>query len=347
MDTNAMAEFQRRALGTLEKIHPSRLQIVRMTPELPPSLNIFHSDGVVMRGAMLYGETFNKAPIAFKLVKDGIEVGEIREDTIVICASSGQTGLGVALLCKLLGLKCVIIMGNDVPSPKVNAIAALGFPIDVELVSTEDTVARARRLGRSPGHYDTDQYARRANVQAQRDYMAPQLFKAHGGRIDLVFAAGGTLGTSTGICRYAEKHRCKTKVIPGICADGEEVPGARTQASIERDVTIASLKDFSDCMKIGRYTAFLSSYALFPVVPWTPPGPTSGLAFASALKFLLKHKIAGTLDQFRGSDDKIYVVFMCPDGSEKYLDLYKGELHKTRDFASPLIPGERLLELVR
>lgn len=331
-----------RSHPALELMDPARRTLVRIGPPFSSALNPFLDDGVTIRPAILYADTFNsKAHVAYELVAEGIRSGQITKDTVVLAASSGNTGLGVAQFCKALGVKCTVIMQSDTPAPKVGIIAALGNPVDVLLVSS-GTVATARSRGAEPGHYDTDQYGRPANLVAQYKYLMPQLFQADKNLIDVLVVPGGTLGTAGGAKKFVEEHGLKTKIVLALCADGDEVPGARDEERIRRDVKIASIGDFHDRMYGNRYQSFLASYAAFPESVWTPGGPTSGLALSAALRFVKYHKDAKTLDGLRGNDGKIRVMCLFPDDYRPYADLYRSTL-KAKDFSLQTVPIRRLL----
>lgn len=342
--------WRSQALAKLESIRPSLYRLARATAPFSDAANPFEVDGVIMVGIMLYGDTFNsKMPVAFGLIEDGIRRGKIKSSTTVICASSGNTGLCVALLCKMLGLKCRIIMSSDVPDSKVALISALGSPIEVVLHTSKDetTVERARREGKKRGFYDTDQYARDANPAAQCKYLGPQIWKEPQGqrrRIDILVVPGGTLGTAEGLRRYAAENGISTEIILALCAQKQEVPGARTVESIARDVRTASLDDFRHKLVATRYDSFLASYAILSEFPWTPGGPTSGLSYLAALRFVAQLKDQGTLDRYRGTDGKIRIFFLCPDDYRLYASLYKAELKEAADFSSPSIAVSRLLQ---
>jgi cysteine synthase len=313
-----------------------------MAPPLSEKANPFTEDNVVITPALLYADTFNsKAPVAYQLVYDGIANGDITPETTVVVASSGNTGLGVAQLCKTLGLKCLVIMQTDTPALKQGAIGMLGDPVEISLINS-GTVARARELGLQAGYYDTDQYARSGNLEAQNRYLAPQLWGSRRENIDVLVASGGTLGTIGGLQKYARDWQRTTKFIVALCDDGEEVPGARDEARITRDVKGISVNDFDGKLYGSRYESFLASAVLVPEIPWMPGGPTSGLAFLSTLRYINRHKKAGTLDSLRGIDGKVQVVFICPDDYRLYADLYRSVLH-AEDFRSPFISATRLI----
>lgn len=325
----------------LERLNPARRKLVRMGSPLR-ALNPHESDGVIITPGFMYGDMFNsKTSVAYKLVAEKILSGEITPDTKIVAASSGNTGLGIAQICKSMGIPCEIVMQNDTPAPKVGIISALGHPINTVLISS-GTVEYARERGKQPGWCNLDQYADVLNLLSQYEYFAPMLF--HHRRIDLIVAPGGTLGTAAGLAKFIREHELSTKIVLALCADGHEIPGARDKARVKRDVTIASVEDFEYQMTATRHEAFLASYAMFAEVDWTPGGPTSGLALSVALRFLQKHKEAGSLDTFQGPDEKINVVFLCPDDYRLYGDLYRSTLNEQRDFFLSSIPVERLLD---
>lgn len=333
-------------LEMLARWNPSRRKLVHVGEPLSPALNMFFDHGVDILPAFLYSETFNsKVSVAYKLVLEGIRRGDITPETTVLIASSGNTGLGVAMFCKALGIKSEVVMQADVPATKVNTIRALGYPITVTLLN-EGTVAYARKKGAEPGYFNADQYGDRSNIDAQCEYIAPQLW--HGiGHADVVITAGGTLGTAGGLKKSADEFELTTKVGIGICADGQEIPAARTRAKILREVTIASPDDFFYCGTAGRHEAFLASYAMFQEVEWLAGGPTSGLALFVALSFLQKHLDAKTLDQFRGPNGRVRLVFLCPDDYRPYADLYLSTLNFAEFSSTSVGSIPKLLDVVR
>jgi len=328
----------------LTRLHPNSRKLVRIASPLTDALNPFANDGVKITPAILYSSTFNsKVPVAYELIAEAIRSGKITKETKVVAASSGNTGLGIAQINKCIGIESLIVMQNDTPQPKVGIISSLGHPINTALVSS-GTVQYAREKGAEPGWYNVDQYTNKANLEAQFKYFAPQLWIEHRGRIDLIVAPGGTLGTAGGLKKYVEENGFGAKIVLALCADGQEVPGARDEARIRRDVKIASVDDFEYRMTATRYQSFLASYAMFAEIDWTQGGPTSGLALSVALRFLQKHKDAGSLDRFRGRDGDINVVFLCPDDYRLYADLYRSTLNEQRDFFLSSVPVSRLLE---
>lgn len=310
---------------------PRRVRLIRVSSAFPPELNPLASDGVVLKAAGVPGEAqHSKWIVAREGILDGIRKGRIEPGTTVIEATSGNTGDGMAKACNALGLRFIAVMSVDVPHDKIDAIRVVGRRTGLHLLSDTDetTVAYARRLGAQDGWYNPDQYSGYWNPQAHCTYLAPQLWEQQP-NISLLFVPSGTMGTSIGLSMYVREKHLRTKIIPIVCAEGEEVPGARTCASISKEIR-QPVQGFFRETDFGfgmRHESFHLSFLTWGhVIPHL--GPTFGLGYAGALRFLQKQRKLGDLDQFRHSDGKIHAVIIGPDDSRPYLPLYFGELKK-------------------
>lgn len=330
-----------------EASEPSDIRLVRLSRILPPELNPFHNEGVTIQIAGVPGEAkHSKWIVARSGIYDGVLSGRITPDTTVIEATSGNTGEGLATVCNLLGVPFLAVMSSDVPQEKVDAIRIIGRRTGVHLMTDADetTVEYARRKGREDGYYNPDQYANAWNPDAHYTYLAPQVWKQQP-KISILFPPGGTMGTYIGLARYARDRGTGTTVIPVVCAEGEEVPGARTLSSIKKDVRqkwqeYCSEEDF---VFGSRHLSFFLSFLTWSyLVPHL--GPSSGLALAGAYQFLKTHRDAGTLEQFRQDDKKIRVVVFGPDDNRPYHGLYFGELKKG-ELSSKIAPSDLLARL--
>jgi cysteine synthase len=314
---------------------PNRSRLVRISAPLPDAFNPFAADGVVLLPAGVPGEIkHSKAYVGREGILNGVLSGKIQQDTIVDEATSGNTGQAMAEICNALGLNFAPIVGGDVPGEKINALRIFAPFVNPQIhnSTTESTVERARRMGALPGHYNPDQYAGKWNPEAHCAYLAPQLFNRENyyhsvGSIEgpsLVVVPGGTMGTGMGLAQYLRDS--DTRVVATLCEEGEEVPGARSEKKIRRDIRLPWEDYFTaENIEYGpRHESFLLSYRSWQAAPQML-GPSFGLAYYGALRHLWRHKRAGTLDQFR-KDGKIYVVIFGPDDNRPYLALYFGEL---------------------
>lgn len=328
---------------------PRDMRLVQVSQEFPPCLNPFFHDGVVIRAAGVPGEApHSKWIVAYQGILDGIAKGFIGPDTKIIEATSGNTGDGMAAICNALGVPFVAVMSGDVPQEKINAIRVLGRRTGIQLLfdSAETTVEYARRLGAQEGFYNPCQYDNRWNPDAHYAYLAPQLWRRQS-RISLLFAPGGTMGTAMGLKRYVRDLGYSTVVVPVLCAEDHEVPGARTRSSVEKDIRQEwqTLFDEKDLEFGTRHASFYLSFLTWPHV-LQKLGPSFGLAFAGALNVLRRHKDAGTLDQFRDKNDgKIYVVVFGPDDCRPYMSLYLGVLDRKKELQARTPPANLLAVL--
>ncbi len=327
-----------------EATNPSKMRLVRIF-ELPSEANPFADDDIVIKIAAAPGEApYHKWPMARAGILDGIRRGLIVPETKVVEASSGNTGHGMAIVCNGLGLDFTMIVANDVPGQKVDIVRALGNCVGVRTPdSGETTVECARRLGAQEGWYNPDQYSGEWNPMSHYNHLAPQLFGQT--QVSLFVTSAGTMGTSLGIDRYARDNALRTKVIPVMCADGQEVPAARSMARVKRDIRLPweSIFQGKGIQFGNRYASFLLSYLSWRLIP-VQLGPSFGLGLVGALKFLRQHKHAGTLEQFREPDGKIHVVVFGPDDYRPYNNLYLALRLYDGEFARG-VPGN-LLDLV-
>ncbi|MFA6414512.1 MAG: pyridoxal-phosphate dependent enzyme [Candidatus Paceibacterota bacterium] len=324
---------------------PSNMRLVHISPEFPSWLNPFASDGVVIKAAGVPGEApHSKWIVAYEGIRDGIERGYITPDTKIVEATSGNTGDGMAAIANALDLSFTAVMSIDVAQEKINAIRVLGRRTRLQLLSDENetTVEYARRLGQEPNCYNPCQYDGIWNPQAHARYLAPQLWKQQKD-ISLLFVPSGTMGTSMGLAMHAYECGFKTLVYPVLCAEGHEIPGARTLSSVKKDIRQQWSAVFGEeVIQFGtRHAAFYGSFLTWPFV-LQKLGPSFGLAFAGALSFLKGHKSAGTLDQFREKDGTIQVVVFGPDECRPYIGLYLGVLDRKKELSAKTPPTDLL-----
>lgn len=317
------------------------MRLVRVF-EIPSEVNPFVEDDVIIKIASTGEIPYHKWPMAREGILDGIQRDFISPDTVVVEATSGNTGHAMASICNILGLKFVAVVASDVPGSKIDIMRAFGGNISIRTPeSGETTVDCARRLGAQKGWYNPDQYSGEWNPRSHREHLAPQLFNQT--QVSIFVTPGGTMGTSLGISQYARANNLRTKVVPVMCAEGQEIPAARTLSRVNRDIRFVWQDHFDEKKDIQfgtRYASFLLSYLSWRMIP-VQLGPSFGLSFVGALKFLREHKASGTLDQFREPDGKIHLVVFGPDDYRPYNGLYLAERLYEKDFSK-----ENLLDLI-
>ncbi|MEU4215548.1 cystathionine beta-synthase [Actinoplanes sp. NPDC026623] len=153
-----------------------------------------------------------KDRIALRMIEDAEKAGLLREGGTIVEPTSGNTGVGLALVAQLRGYKCVFVCPDKVSEDKQNVLRAYGAEVVVcpTAVAPEDPRSYynvSDRLARDiPGAWKPDQYSNPANPRSHYEETGPELWKQTEGRITHFVAGVGTGGTITGVGRYLKEH---------------------------------------------------------------------------------------------------------------------------------------------
>ena len=144
---------------------------------------------------------------SYSMIKGAMDRGEINKDTVIIEPTSGNTGIGLAMCCAVLGLKIIICMPESMSIERRKSISAYG----AELVLTpkekgmQGAVDKANELKKEfPNSYIPMQFANPDNPKAH-EKTAQEIKEAVGDKEVVVVAGIGTGGTACGIKRYLDK----------------------------------------------------------------------------------------------------------------------------------------------
>jgi len=150
-----------------------------------------------------------KDRIALGMIQAGLNDGKITKDTQIIEPTSGNTGIGLAMVCASLGLKLTLTMPSSMSVERRKLLQALG----AELVLTppefgmKGAVQKAEELGQiTQNSFIPQQFANPANPAAHEATTAKEILEATGGNIDVFVAAVGTGGTLTGVGKVLREH---------------------------------------------------------------------------------------------------------------------------------------------
>ncbi|XP_075259539.1 cystathionine beta-synthase-like [Convolutriloba macropyga] len=163
-----------------------------------------------------------KDRIAKRMVEDAEKSGVLREGSTIIEPTSGNTGIGLALVAAVRGYRCIIVMPEKMSNEKVNILRALGAeivrtPTAARYDSPESHISVAQKLCRQiENSVILDQYTNAANPLAHYDETAEEILAQMEHKIDAVVLSPGTGGTVTGIGR---KLKEKVPGIKVVCGD--------------------------------------------------------------------------------------------------------------------------------
>jgi cystathionine beta-synthase len=153
-----------------------------------------------------------KDRIALRMIEDAEKAGLLEPGGTIVEPTSGNTGVGLALVAQLRGYKCVFVCPDKVSEDKQNVLRAYGAEVVVcpTAVAPEDPRSYynvSDRLAREiPGAWKPDQYSNPANPRSHYEETGPELWKQTTGRITHFVAGVGTGGTITGVGRYLKEQ---------------------------------------------------------------------------------------------------------------------------------------------
>ena len=249
-----------------------------------------------------------KDRIALHMIRRAEESGDLTPDKIVLEATSGNTGIGLALVCAVKGYRCQLVMPESASIERRKIMEAFGAEILLTPAkrATDGAIEQAYAMAREhPDRYFlTDQFNNNANWETHVETTGPEIWEQTQGRVTDVVAALGTSGTAMGLCRYFAKHHPEVRVTAVEPFLGHKLQGLKNMKESYKpgifDKTlpyqIINVPD-DEAFKLARLLA--RKEGLFV-------GMSSGAALCAALT---------RAEQIR--EGVIVVIF--PDGGEKYL----------------------------
>ena len=169
-------------------------------------------------------ESFNpggsvKDRIGLAMVEAAVRAGRLKPGGTIVECTSGNTGVGLAMVAAIRGYHAVFCMPDKVSIEKVNLLKAYGAevqlsPTAVAPESPESYYSVARRIARErPGAFLTDQYSNPANPEAHYRTTGPELWEQSGGQITHFVAGMGTGGTISGTGRFLKEKKASVQVV--------------------------------------------------------------------------------------------------------------------------------------
>ncbi|MFL6567213.1 MAG: PLP-dependent cysteine synthase family protein, partial [Burkholderiales bacterium] len=160
-----------------------------------------------------------KDRIARSMIEDAERQGKIKPGSLIVEATAGNTGLGLALVAVLKGYRLLIVVPDKMSQEKIFHLRAMGAEIvmarsDVTKGHPEYYQERAAEIARrTPGAYYIDQFANPANPRAHEETTGPEIWEQMNHDVDAVVAGVGTGGTITGLARFFGRVAPRTEMV--------------------------------------------------------------------------------------------------------------------------------------
>ncbi len=156
---------------------------------------------------------------AIKIVDDAEKEGRLKPGGTIVEATSGNTGMGLAMVSAVRGYKTIFVMPDKMSEEKMAALRAFGSkvvvcPTNVEPEDPRSYYSVARRLSEeTPNAILANQYHNPSNPVAHYESTGPEIWEQTGGEIDVLVSSMGTGGTITGTGRYLKEKKPSIKIV--------------------------------------------------------------------------------------------------------------------------------------
>lgn len=166
---------------------------------------------------------------ALSMIRRAEERGEIKPGDTLIEATSGNTGIALAMAAAIRGYRMVLIMPEDLSIERSQTMKAFGAELVLTPKSGGMEYARdlAENMQREGKGRVLDQFANPDNTRIHYETTGPEIWQQTGGRVTHFVSAMGTTGTITGVSRYLKEKNPKVQVIGAQPAEGSRIPGIR------------------------------------------------------------------------------------------------------------------------
>ena len=166
---------------------------------------------------------------ALSMIQRAEERGEIRPGDTLIEATSGNTGIALAMAAAIKGYRMVLIMPEDLSVERAQTMKAFGAEFILTPKSGGMEYARdlAEQMQRDGKGRVLDQFANQDNPRIHYETTGPELWEQTHGHITHFVSAMGTTGTITGVARYLKEKKPSVQIIGAQPAEGSRIPGIR------------------------------------------------------------------------------------------------------------------------
>ena len=303
----------------MAKIYTSVDQLIGRTPLL--ELRGIEAQYSLKARLLAKLESFNPAGsvkdrVALAMIEDAEKTGRLKEGSVIIEPTSGNTGIGLAAVAAARGYRVIIVMPDSMSVERRLLMTAYG----AELVLTDGSkgmagaIARADELAASiPGSMIAGQFSNPANPAAHYCSTGPEIYADTDGAVDVFVAGVGTGGTVTGVGRYLKERKPSVKVVAVEPATSAVLSGGKAGAHGLQGIGAGFVPEVLDT---GIYDEVIAvtdedAYAagrLLGKREGILAGISSGAALRAAIEVAKRKESAGKT-----------VVVLLPDTGDRYL----------------------------
>lgn len=166
---------------------------------------------------------------AFNMISEALNRGDIKKGDTLVEATSGNTGIALAFISKLLGLKMVLIMPENSTIERVKTMRAYGAEVILTNSANgiEDSRDLAFELRDTKGYFLLNQFENDDNWKAHYKTTGPEIWRDTNGQITHFVSAMGTTGTIMGTSTFLKEKNKNISIVGAQPKDGAKIPGIR------------------------------------------------------------------------------------------------------------------------
>jgi cystathionine beta-synthase len=304
------------------------VKLNKVGAHLPPSIELYAKLEFMNPGGSV------KDRIGIHMIEKAEREGKIKPGGTIIEATSGNTGMGLAIAAAVKGYKCIFVMADKQSEEKRTALRSVGAkvvicPTNVEAEDPRSYYSVAKRLAEeTPNSFYARQYWNPDNPETHLLTTGPEIWSQTGGEVDAVVIAIGTGGTMVGISKYLKSQKPGVKMI-GVDPVGSiyydlfhtgkwPKPHSYYVEGFGEDFmpSTMDLKSMDDVIQVNDRESFMMARRLIRD-EGILCGGSSGSAVAGALKYAERLS-----QQPRSSSEPFRILVIIPDSSSRYLSKF-------------------------
>ncbi|MBD8490289.1 cysteine synthase CysM [Echinicola sp. CAU 1574] len=166
---------------------------------------------------------------AFSMIKSALDRGDVKPGDKLVEATSGNTGIALAMIAKVLGVNMTLIMPDNSTKERVVSMEAYGAKVILTPAAKTIEYSRtlAEEMAANEGYFILNQFANPDNYKAHYEGTGPEILRDTNGEITHFVSAMGTTGTIMGVSRYLKEQKPSVQIVGTQPTDGSSIPGIR------------------------------------------------------------------------------------------------------------------------